>query len=474
MNTKANGDGWALEVVRGREPGRVFPLVGSLEEIVLGNAPADARGIDLASQEGENPPRRMAPRHASLAWSGAGIALRDLESPGGTFLNRQRILPGQARPLAEGDVIQLGGVQLRVVGAKANGSATPPAHRPAPTSAFAYSIAGGPTCRSWDDFLTASTQRWGTLRDELASGQLARFVISIGRPDLAPKPGAAESPDERLDAWLGSLPATKPARPELDVHPARLVIRVAPGGGTRRGMIRVANVGHRLLRSRARVEPPTTSWLTLIPEFSTGSFVTVDETELAFEVAIPGTLPIPLTAAIVIDGNGGSKQVAIVLEAKETVTGALEAEAPTSIGLTLGDLIARQSPLVRVASWALVAVILRLIVGVVGGSIGEDAMIPSGPDSPGLGRVALVLAAVGGSIGGVLAGRRGGKGEAPYGAFAGACGGVVVASAVVAACRSVEPGLVGWSTSIVVVGLAWALMGAGLAALTTLFVKGKE
>jgi hypothetical protein len=455
-------------VVRGREPGRVFALAGSPDEIVLGNAPADPRGINLAGQESDNALRKMAPRHASLAWSVAGVALRDLESPGGTFVNRQRILPGQARALAEGDLIQLGGVQLRFVGTKGNGSAPPPA-----TSAFAYAITGGPTCRNWDDFLTASTQRWAMLRDDLASGQLARFVVSIGRPDLAPKADATGSPDERLDEWLGSLPTTKPALPELDVHPSRSVIRVAPGGGTRRGLIRVANVGHRLLRSSARVEPPTTPWLTLAPELRFGSFLTVDESELAFDVAIPETLPVPLQAEIVVEGNGGTKRVTIVLEARAAVAEALEAEASTPVGVTLGELIARQSPLARVASWALVAMILRLIVGVAAGSIGEDVWVPSGPDAPGLGRVAVALAAVGGVIGGLFAARRGGKGEAPYGAFAGACGGVIVASAVVAACRSVEPALGSWSTSMVAVGLVWALIGAGLAGLSTLFVKGK-
>src|SRR6516164_8846582 len=113
MTPTRNGDGWALEVVRGKDAGRVFALGSG--EIVLGNAPGDAHGLDLASQESAGSPRRMAGRHAAIDCSTRGLAVRDLESPGGTFVNRQRVLPGKATPLQPGDVIQLGGVQLKVV-----------------------------------------------------------------------------------------------------------------------------------------------------------------------------------------------------------------------------------------------------------------------------------------------------------------------------------------------------------------------
>src|SRR6185312_10803346 len=101
MDAIANGTGWKLEVVRGKDAGRIFALAAG--EVVLGNAPGDRSGIDLATQEAESSPRRMAARHASLDCSPQGLAVRDLESPGGTFVNRQRILPGQARALRTGD-----------------------------------------------------------------------------------------------------------------------------------------------------------------------------------------------------------------------------------------------------------------------------------------------------------------------------------------------------------------------------------
>ena len=102
---------WLLEIVRGRDVGRTFALDPG--ETVVGNALNGQRGLDLLDQEG-NSPRRMAARHAALACSGQDLSIRDLESPGGTFVNQQRLLSGQPRKLSPGDVIQLGGVQLKV------------------------------------------------------------------------------------------------------------------------------------------------------------------------------------------------------------------------------------------------------------------------------------------------------------------------------------------------------------------------
>ncbi len=56
----------------------------------------------------------MAARHAAITSAGQDLTIRDLESPGGTFVNRQRLLSGQSRRLQAGDVIQLGAVQLEV------------------------------------------------------------------------------------------------------------------------------------------------------------------------------------------------------------------------------------------------------------------------------------------------------------------------------------------------------------------------
>src|SRR4051794_27518208 len=112
MDSDAPEARWSLEVVRGRKPGQIFPVLGP--EIVLGTAPVPpTAGIDLAGQEGAKT-RRMAAQHSMLLASGQALAIRDLDSPCGTFVNRRRVLPGQDCPLRGGDEIHLGAVVLRV------------------------------------------------------------------------------------------------------------------------------------------------------------------------------------------------------------------------------------------------------------------------------------------------------------------------------------------------------------------------
>ncbi len=476
MEPSTNGNHWKLEVLRGKEVGRTFALGPG--ELVLGNAPGDRGALNLASEESDSSPRRMAACHASLDCSARGLTVRDLESPGGTFVNRQRILPGQARLLQPGDVLQLGGVQLKVV--ESTTAPVAPAPRPTITNPgpFTYVIPGGPTCRTWDDVLTASAQRWETLREELVSGRLAGFLVSIGRSDLVPAPMTPGTPDERLDAWLGRLPTTKPDRPELDVHPSKLVIRATPGGGAIRRSVQVANVGLRLMKSSARIEPAGVAWLKLEAPFVGHPFVTIEGTEVGLEVVIPDRLPAPLTAELVIDGNGGSKRVPVILEAKPLAGDPVEATStnlsPTTSGVTVAELIARQSPLSRVVSWSFASLVVRLLVGLASGSLGADALVASGPGTPKLAGVAVMLAGLAGVAGGWLAGRRGGSRAIAGGALAGAFAGIIASAVLVATCRAVEPILGTWATSVVAVCGLWALIGAGLAGLSILVVKGKS
>ena len=155
------------------------------------------QGFDLADQESDSP-RRMAGRHACITAAGDALSIRDLESPGGTFVNRQRLLAGQARPLQPGDLIQLGGVQLEVKREGQGSKHRPcgqPSRSPCPRSnhgpqrlSIPFTIPGGSTCKTWDDFLILAAQRWALVRDELTSGRLAEHLRRIGRTDLVPRP----------------------------------------------------------------------------------------------------------------------------------------------------------------------------------------------------------------------------------------------------------------------------------------------
>jgi len=489
MNPTPSDNGWSLEIVRGKDAGRLFAVRAGAT--VLGNALDGAPGLDLADQEGIAP-RRMAARQAQLECAGGGLAVRDLDSPGGTFVNRQRILPGQARPLQEGDLLQLGPVQLRVVRGLAPpgppGTGVPPAARPPvsgivstggqaaggtpgrtadrpsppppvapvrPGGAFLFHLKDGPACRSWDDFLTVSAQRWGALRDELTSGRLAAFLTSIGRDEL--KPPAAGTPDERLDAWIGALPTTKSSRPELDVHPATLTVPVASGGGTTRRSLRVTNIGYRLLRATARVEPAGTPWLALPPEFAGHPFVVVEGTDLPLVIAPPDRLDGPLSAAVLLDGNGGTVRVPVTLAPAARRDAIPEPVAAPATDSGLVDRIARQSPMARVLSWGVGALAARTLV-LLGGAVAPGLLGPAG-----------LFAALGALAGAVLAGRRGSVGDAPAGGLAGACFGVFAAAVLVAAARAVEP------TGTVPIALAlWALLGAAAAGASVLLIPPAE
>ena len=89
MGSQTTSNGWSLEVVRGKDAGRTYALNGG-GDVVLGNALGGSPGIDLADQEGSSP-KRMAARQARVEFTAKGPVLRDLDSPGGTFVNRQRI-----------------------------------------------------------------------------------------------------------------------------------------------------------------------------------------------------------------------------------------------------------------------------------------------------------------------------------------------------------------------------------------------
>lgn len=393
---------WSLEVIRGQDTGRTYVLAPG--ETVLGNALNGSPGLDLGRHEGEGP-RKMAPRQASLRRSEQGLALQDLDSPGGTFVNRQRLLPGQSRTLQVGDVIQLGGVQLKVVEPSPAAtpkatppSAVPPAPKPSPppppippatpaptaskspTLPAPFVLASGATCRTWDDFLTVSAQRWTSLRDELSSGRLAAYFVSIQKPAFAPSPNGTGTPDERLDAWLATLPMSRPGQPELDVHPATIVVRAVPGGGSTRVSFKVTNTGYRLLRSTVRVDQGCASWIRIISGSQGSEFTTVDQSDITLELTIPEGSSLPRPGFLTVDSNGGTKRVEVRLERPSAGGFPSVDEDATAGSLDLLDFLSGQSFARRVAIFALVALGLRTVV-VIGG-MASGVLATKGDASP--------------------------------------------------------------------------------------------
>lgn len=477
---KASSAAWSLEVVRGRDVGTVFALQGT--EIVLGNGLGGVHGIDLSGQEGGSP-RRMAARQAVLELRGGDLLIRDNDSPGGTFVNRQRLLGAQGRRLQPGDEIQLGGVQLRVVSSQG----PPPSPQPAPPPPTVgrptyptaggrlpepFSIAGSVACRTWDDFLIVSAQRWEDLRGELTSGRIAEYLRRIQRTDLLPQVDGTTSADEQLDRWLGRLPVTRSNAPELDVHPERLEIR--PTGGTTRHVLRVTNVGYRLLRCTARVEPPDARWVRLPPPFDGREFLTIDETEVSIDVEVPegqGALP---TARIVLESNGGTRRVGVSVGSPQGPPVVLDAftRSPGPAGAdpfrSLAGAIARAPAPARIAAGVAGALAIRTLV--FAASLLPILGSAGGPSLPAL----AVLGAAMGAPAGLLMGWRRSRNpvDAALAGIAAGLAGVLAAAVIHAVVRTIEGPLGAWSSPLVM-GLLWAALGAAIAGSTLLILPNR-
>lgn len=457
----ANGtrERWGLEIVRGREPGRRYVLADG--ETTIGNAPGDGAGhLSLADQEGASP-RRMTGKQAVLIVSGGKLTIRDLDGPGGTFINHQRLLSGVDRPLSPGDEIQLGGVRLlaRRESRSAPPAPPPPSPPPLPTSparsgplGAPYAFPGGSVCRSWDDFLALSAQRWDLVRDELVSGRLGEHLRRTGRTDLLPRKAPGWSADDVVDDWLARLPANTPSAPELDVHPEALVIQAAGGGGTIRRLLLISNVGYRLLRSTVRVEPSSEGRIRLI---GAETFATIDETGVDLEIDLPEGGGESSLGAVVIESNGGSKRVEVRLErAKaETIDVGGDDSGPGFAPIDLGALV---SPSRRLWLFPLILVGAHLLIG------GKE---------PQLATLAAVGVVLGFFVGSAL-GARGG--DAGASGVAGAAGGLLVSALAFAAIRSVGE-LAGASFSAGPAGVAlWIAIGVGAALASWVAFPGKR
>lgn len=452
---------WILEVAKGREPGRRYSLDGG--ETTLGNGPWAPSFLSLADQETDGP-RRMAPRQAALTLSGDGLSIRDLESPGGTFVNRQRLFTNQERALAPGDVVQVGAIQLVVrsenvkkpepqpAAAPSNGVARPTAatEKPKPAApqsppppvrtgpmAIPYAFQDGSACRTWDDFLTLSAQKWATVRDELATGRIGEHLKRVGRADLLPRREPKWSPDDVLDDWLGRLPTSKPATPELDVHPEELRIPANAVGGVVRRTIRIGNVGYRILRPTIAVEPAVgmPGVIRLAPGSREKALAVVDEAEIVVEIEPPEDAFDATLGSVVVTAGGVSRRVGVRVERPrvEAVPNIPEPAAPGWSPIRpLGDRLAGVSVANRLWMFPVAVLALRGLA-----ALGNRLpFLASGGDPRLTG--AAAFPALAGAILGWAVGMSGGVRDSMASTFAGAIVGVLAAAVVFAAMRSFE------------------------------------
>ena len=100
-----------LVVVRGQIMNQRYPLLDGKN--FIGRSADNPVDIDL---DGQEPSERIwaSRQHAVISYENNELSLEDLTSLNGTFLNRVRINSGEPQLLNEGDIIQIGTVQLRV------------------------------------------------------------------------------------------------------------------------------------------------------------------------------------------------------------------------------------------------------------------------------------------------------------------------------------------------------------------------
>jgi pSer/pThr/pTyr-binding forkhead associated (FHA) protein len=102
-----------LLVLRGQKINMEFPIYPELN--FIGRADEKPVDIDLEDQE---PQDRVwcSRQHAVIHWDEAQgiLTIEDLNSANGTYVNRDKIRPGQKRQLYLNDVVQIGTVHLKV------------------------------------------------------------------------------------------------------------------------------------------------------------------------------------------------------------------------------------------------------------------------------------------------------------------------------------------------------------------------
>lgn len=101
-----------LVVVRGLRLNWEYPIHEGRN--FIGRADQQPVDIDLQPQEPDD--RVWASRqHALIECNGGSMTIEDLNTANGTYVNRERVPPGQKRKLQTTDVIQIGEVQLKVI-----------------------------------------------------------------------------------------------------------------------------------------------------------------------------------------------------------------------------------------------------------------------------------------------------------------------------------------------------------------------
>ncbi|MCS6849588.1 MAG: FHA domain-containing protein [Gemmataceae bacterium] len=100
-----------LAVIRGMRVGKTYGI--NPGQTFLGRTGEEP--VDVNMDEQERPGQVFAAnRHACIYFENHSLAIEDLGTSFGTFVNRVKLPPNQRHPLKADDIIQIGSVQLKV------------------------------------------------------------------------------------------------------------------------------------------------------------------------------------------------------------------------------------------------------------------------------------------------------------------------------------------------------------------------
>lgn len=99
-----------LVVIRGQQKGLEYIL--NYGKNMIGRT--DTRPVDIDLENQEDPKKVWVSRQHATILVDDSISIEDLNSSNGTYVNRERIFPGQKVTIKAGDIIQIGSVLLKL------------------------------------------------------------------------------------------------------------------------------------------------------------------------------------------------------------------------------------------------------------------------------------------------------------------------------------------------------------------------
>ena len=189
-----------------------------------------------------------------------------------------------------------------------------------PELAIPFVFPDGRKCISFDELALTILDEWNESKNLLKDGTFAKFFQKIGRPDLSvrsEKYRVFPDADLGLDDLINCLPVSINLKPELQTEIERINLGILKPGDDRDLYIQLKNTGLGMIKGSAVINCPD-FWITLGDGSGTNQKSLHFINEFKLHIRIQGkrlrASDKPLNAKIMIETNGGSREVLITAE----------------------------------------------------------------------------------------------------------------------------------------------------------------